>query len=163
MTALVCQLPYPKIENLTKDRKSGKMLLQAFAGLSGQLTMLLQYNLQLLSKDKFAKDVQKTLQTLALAKQKHLELLGNALLQLGVQPTYATLPNQVQFCTQNVCVATSAKQMIFADVVGETDCLATYQKMMFVIKNNDVLNFVERLAKDQELQIDTLKQIWKNL
>ena len=163
MTALVCQLTYPKIEDLPKDGKSAKVLLQAFAGQSGQLTMLLQYNLQLICGKKFAKDVQNTLQSLALAKQKHLELLGKAMLQLGVQPTYRTYPNETEFCTQNVCYATNAKQMIFADLVGETDCLATYQKMLFVLKNNDVLNLVERLIKDQQLQIDTLKRIWKNL
>lgn len=84
MKPLICDLPYPSTDTLTKDVRSGNIISFAYATLRGEITATLQYTYHHFYFDKPNPDYADTLMRIAIAEMKHIDILGTAMLNLGV-------------------------------------------------------------------------------
>lgn len=99
----------------------------------------------------------------ALAEMKHLDILGEAMLKLGVNPRYVQVPrSNLYFDTSAVSQSTTPQKMIMDDI-QETGCNSRVQKMLYVLKNEDVSAIIQRIVLDEQLHLEVLKQMLDRL
>lgn len=160
MKPLICDIPYPPTDNLTTDIKSGQIISFAYSTLKGELTAILQYIYHSFHMTNFNKADSDILVCIALAEMKHLDILGESMLRLGVNPRYVQYPgSKVYYDTSCVAQSTTPAKMIMDDIAGELNAIAEYNKMLFVLKNEDVSAIIQRIKMDEELHLEALKQM----
>ena len=76
-------LPYPEIKNIPKNILYAKILSFAYAGSTSEETAVHQYIYQSYF---FKDDIKDILEHIAIVEMKHSELLGQAILKLGLNP-----------------------------------------------------------------------------
>ena len=160
MKPLVCDLPYPSVDILTKDIRSGCIISFAYATLRGEITATLQYTYHHFYMGQVSEEDAKILMSIAVAEMKHIDILGEAMLKLGVSPKYVQCPNtQTYYNTSAVSQATTPQKMLMDDIQGEMNAIADYKKMLFVLKNEQVEAIIQRIILDEELHLETLKKM----
>ena len=160
MKPLICDLPYPSTETLTKDVRSGQIISFAYATLHGELTATLQYVYHHFYFAEFEQDDAEILMAIAKAEMIHIDILGSAMLKLGVTPRYVQMPNTNNF--YNTCAVSCSKtpqKMLLDDIQGELNAIADYQKMLFILKNEQVEAIIQRIILDEQLHLEKLKEM----
>ena len=158
MKPLQVDLPYPSTNTLTKDVRSGYIISCAYATLRGELTAILQYVYHHHFFDGIDPNDADTLMSIAVCEMLHLNILGAAMLKLGVNPRYVQQPNTDNyFNTTTVSQATMPQKMLMDDIQGEMTAISDYQKMLFVLKNEQVAAIIQRIILDEQLHLETLK------
>ncbi len=160
MKPLVCDIPYPSTKNLTTDIRSGQIISFAYASLQGELTAILQYTYHAFHLSTFYKEDADVLTSISLAEMKHLGILGESMLKLGVNPRFVQFPNSNSFYdTSCVSQAIAPQKMLMDDIQGEMNAITEYKKMLFVLKNEDVAAIIQRIILDEQLHLETLKNM----
>ena len=160
MKPLICDLPYPSTETLTKDVRSGQIISFAYATLHGELTAILQYVYHHFYFGEIEENDSEILMAIAKAEMMHLDILGKAMLKLGVTPKYVQMPNTNNF--YNTCTVSQSKtpqKMLMDDIQGELNAIADYQKMLFILKNEQVEAIIQRIILDEQLHLEKLKEM----
>lgn len=160
MKPLIVDLPYPAVCDLTKDVRSGNIISFAYATLRGEVTAVLQY---VYHHFMFVDESDaETLMSVAMAEMKHVDILGKAMLKLGVSPRYVQCPNTYAYYNSSqVSRATSPVKMLMDDIQSEMTAIADYEKMLFVLKNEQVAAIVQRIILDEQLHLETFKTMLK--
>ena len=160
MKPLICDLPYPSVDTLTKDVRSGNIISFAYATLRGEITATLQYTYHHFYFDQSKPEYADMLMRIAVAEMKHIDILGSAMLKLGVSPKFVQCPNTKEYYnTSLVSQATTPQKMLMDDIQGEMNAIADYQKMLFVLKNEQVEAIIQRIILDEQLHLETLKKM----
>ena len=160
MKPLICDLPYPSTDTLTKDIRSGNIISFAYATLKGEITATLQYVYHHFFFDLIDEKDSEILMAIAKAEMMHIDILGKVMLKLGVNPRYVQCPNTNSFFnTSTVSQATSAQKMLMDDIQGEMTAISDYQKMLFVLKNEQVEAIIQRIVLDEQLHLEKLKEM----
>ncbi len=108
------------------------------------------------------KDYADTLMGIAIAEMKHLDILGEAMLKLGVDPKFIQCPNtRTYFNTSTVSQSKTPQKMLMDDIGGELEAIATYKKMLFILENEQVEAIIQRIIIDEELHLEKLKEMLK--
>ena len=162
MKPLIANLPYPSTEYLVKDVRSGQIISFAYATLKSELTAILQYTYHHFYFGDINKDYADTLMGIAIAEMKHLDILGEAMLKLGVDPNFIQCPNtRTYFSTSTVSQSKTPQKMLMDDIGGELEAIATYKKMLFILENEQVEAIIQRIIIDEELHLEKLKEMLK--
>lgn len=164
MKPLICDLPYPSVDKLSKDVRSGNIISFAYATLRGEITAVLQYTYHHFYMGTLNDEYASTLMSIAIAEMKHIDILGEAMLKLGVSPKYVQCPNTQHFYnTSTVSQSTTPQKMLMDDIQGEMNAIADYQKMLFVLKNEQVEAIIQRIILDEQLHLETLKKMLESV
>ena len=160
MKPLVLDLPYPSTSDLARDVRSGNIISFAYATLKGEIAAVLQYIFHKFHFELMECDDADVLMSIALAEMSHVDILGKTMLKLGVSPRFVQCPNTyAYFNTSQVSKATSPVKMLMDDVQSEMTAIADYQKMLFVLKNEQVAAIVQRIILDEQLHLETFKKL----
>ena len=160
MKPLFADIPFPSTDDLTTDVKSGKIISFAFASAKSELTAILQYIYHSFHMANYNSTDADTLVSIALAEMHHLDILGEAMLKLGVNPIYVQYPNSnCYYETSCVSQSVTPQKMLMDDIQGEMTAIAEYKKMLFVLKNEMVAAIIQRIIIDEELHLETLKRM----
>ena len=154
---LIVQSPYPSVKNLTCDPRSARILTSAYATSCGELNATLQYIYQSFVFN-HADDGQtaELLKSIAIAEMIHIDLLGNALINLGAQPIFTFQP-PVPFnfySTKFVAYSSAFAEMLEDDIIAERHAISGYRKMLTKLRNDSVSKLVERIIEDEELHLE---------
>ena len=94
------KVPYPPVPNLYPNKKYANLIYDSFAGEEGELTAITQYIYEHIDlKDK--EDVSKILLSIAIEEMRHIDILGEILINLGEKPIFRN-SNQNQWTAKNV-------------------------------------------------------------
>ena len=153
---LIVDLPYPSVKDFTCDPRAARILTSAYATSCGELNAVLQYIYQSFLFN-HADDGQtaELLKSIAIAEMMHIDLLGNALINLGTQPVYTFQP-PVPFnfySTKFVAYSSVFAEMLEDDIIAEKHAISDYKKMLTKLKNEKVIRLVERILEDEELHL----------
>ncbi len=163
MKPLCADLPYPSTETLSVDVTSGKILSFAFASATGELSAILQYVYHQLHLWGTNKQCAETLEAIAICEMRHLQILGQAMIKLGVNPRYVQHPNGCYFSASCVSQSVAPQKMIMDDLRSELETIAEYKKMLFVLKNEEAQAIVERIILDEQVHVEALKSVLKEV
>ena len=160
MKPLICDLPYPSTDTLTTDVRSGQIISFAYATLRGELTATLQYVYHHFYFGEIEETDAEILMAIAKAEMIHIDILGTAMLKLGVSPKYVQVPNTTNYySTCTVSQSTTPQKMLMDDIQGEMNAIADYQKMLFILKNEQVEAIIQRIILDEQLHLEKLKEM----
>ena len=155
---LICDLPYPNVDNLSPDVRSAKIISFAYSSLYGELSAILQYHYH----NFWIEDPQIALlyEQIAIAEMMHFEMLGKAMKQLGVDPLYRQKPQEpnLWYNTSSISYSKTLPKMLLDDIQGEMNAIADYKKMLMVLNNEQVESLIQRIILDEELHLERLSQ-----
>lgn len=164
MKPLVCDIPYPTLDTIDTDVRSGQILSFAYATNNGEVTATLQYSFQHFVLDTYDKKIAYTLQQIALAEMTHVEILAKTMLRLGVTPTFTQYPNSRRYYdTSCVSQTTTLSKMLMDDLKSELNAIVEYKKIVAALQNDQVAAIVERIILDEQLHVETIKQLMSQL
>ena len=160
MKPLICDLPYPSTDNLTEDVRSGQIISFAYATLRGEITATLQYVYHHFYFGEIDDTDAEILMAIAKAEMMHIDILGTAMLKLGVSPRFVQVPNSNNFySTCAVSQSTTPQKMLMDDIQSELNAIADYQKMLFILKNEQVEAIIQRIILDEQLHVEKFKEM----
>ncbi len=160
MKPLAVDLPYPSTDALTVDVRSGNIISFAYATLKGELSAVMQYIYQRMYMRAVDEADADTMLSVALAEMHHLDILGSAMIRLGVPPRFVLYPNTyAYFNASQVSKATSPVKMLMDDVQSEMNAITEYEKMLFALKNERVEAIIQRIVLDEQLHLETFKNM----
>ncbi len=157
-------LPYPSLNGITTDLKTASMLSPVYAGGHGELTATLQYIYHYFNFIKeFDEKTAETLMGIAIAEMEHIEILGNLLVKLGVDPVFTHFPPYKTdfYCTRAVSYSKTPVKMLLDDISAEMVAISDYRKIIQCIDNERVSEVIARIILDEELHLTVLKDIAK--
>ena len=163
---IALDLPYPGTEGITADPEAARIISPAYAAAHSELTAILQYiyhhfNFQSLGDEEIAS----TLIGISVAEMRHLEILGETLSKLGVDPVFTRMPPyKCDFYSSSfVTYSKTAKKMIMDNISGELLAISDYKDMLARLKNEEVAAIISRIILDEELHVKVLKEILAGL
>ena len=137
---MIEDLPYPDLSGLTVDCKNARIIMPAYAD------------------SKYAA----ALEGIAIAEMKHLDMLGEALLRMGVSPTYVRRPpEQCEFySTCNVDYSVRPAAMLAADITAENEAIRSYEQMLCKIDNPTLNALISRILLDERMHLKAFKEMY---
>ena len=152
------RIPYPEVNGIEPNYKFGRMLYEAYSGSKSELTTILTYIFQYLTNGE-AEEAQMFLQAIANQEMKHLELLGQILVCLGLEPYYmSTYGNK--WCSDNVkSNFKSLKEMLEFNIESEKGAIAGYKKLIDICECDQIKIVLARIIMDEENHV----KIFENL
>lgn len=154
------KLPYPEVKNIGQDYKFGRMLYDAYAGNKSELTTILTYVFQdLNNSDK--EDLAMLLGAISKQEMKHLELLGQILVCLGLEPYYmSTYGNK--WCSDNVksnfnCL----EDMLNFNIESEKEAIEGYKKLIDITDCDSIKTVLARIIIDEENHVKIFEMLKK--
>ncbi|MCD8041354.1 MAG: hypothetical protein LUF82_07550 [Clostridia bacterium] len=159
---LTANKPFPSTKNITSDAYSLRVISSAYATPTGELNTILQYIYQTyFFKAKGYKDIADSIQGIAIAEMTHLSALGECMLALGGAPVYTSCPPAAYnfYSTKYVTYSRSLIMMAEDDIRAEKHAIRTYERMLCLLKNENVKELIERIAEDERLHLKEFENI----
>ena len=148
-----CELPYPSTKYITRDERSAKIISPAYASRDSELTAILLYSYQhIIFENKEMEEEAETLSHISMDEMRHIELLGETLLALGVIPIYTERPpcKMNFYSTQFVPYSIVTQKMLMDDLRGEMTAIQMYKDMLSKLDNDNVAAIIERILLDEK-------------
>lgn len=166
MKPLQVDLPYPSLTGLGEDFYNARILNPAYADVHSELGAILQYiyhsfNFDHIGMDEYAA----VLESISINEMHHFDLLGTALISMGVNPVFtANPPSKTNFYnTSRISYSTAPQTMILDDIAGEMKAIEEYECMLKKLTNETVATLIRRILLDEELHLKTLKELYEKL
>lgn len=153
-------VPYPEVKDIVPDYKFGRMLYESYAGSKSELTTILTYVFQYLTNDE-KKEASTLIAAIAKQEMKHLELLGEILVQMGLEPYYmSTYGNK--WCSDNVRSKFSCfEEMLDFNIESEKGAIKGYQSLIDMCECDNVKVVLARIIMDEENHIKIFEMLKK--
>ena len=136
----------------------GNLVYESYAGSKSELTTILTYVYQFLTKWKF-EDIVMFLKMIAMQEMKHLELLGEILVKLGLEPYYMNSYGN-RWCSDNVKVQfENLAEMFDYNIQGEKDAIREYQNLINKCQNDSIKAVLARIIDDEKNHIEIFKML----
>ncbi len=152
------RVPYPKVENIKPDHYFGKMLYDAYSGSKSELTTILSYVFEYLTNGDY-EEVVTFLKMISKQEMKHLELLGEILVSLGLEPYYmSTYGNK--WCSDNVkSTFHSLEEMLKFNIEMEKGAIEGYKHLIEMCENGTIKAVLARIIMDEESHIQIFEML----
>ena len=163
---LIMNTEYPTTEGLCPDAYSLAIISPAYASSTGELNAILQYIYQSLCFEKQGlKEYAGDLKSIAIAEMMHLDILGKVIISLGAQPIFCQNPPTAFnfYSAKYVTYSRNVVNMIEDDIIDERRAISQYSKMVTRLKNEQLKDIISRIAEDEKLHLERLKQILQSL
>ena len=158
---IIIDLPYPEVDEIEEDIYSARIIFPAYSWLHSELGAILQYIYHsFYFENQNDKETAKILTGIAVAETLHFNLLGKALVKLGVDPTCSVSfgAKGGHFNTSGISYSKTKQKMIMDDICAEVGAIKLYDEMLDKLKNDKVGAIIKRIKLDEELHIKVLKE-----
>lgn len=163
---IIVDLPYPKITNIKKDLQLAYNLKKAYAGNISELTCISKYIYQHIELSDDFKEIKEAMRTIAIVEMRHLNILGNLIKKLGLDPTftsYNSIDNEVYWESSYVNYDNNLNNIMLDNIKGEEAAIGEYKNIIKQTNDQDLQNILERIIIDEEQHIKIFQSILKNL
>ncbi len=150
--------PYPTIMVERENIEYAKILLEDYSGVTGEDTAIHQYIYQHFDKFNIDKSFSDTLKQIAMVEMKHLELLGETIKLLGLDPKFKFIDKPCYKITywnsSFVNYNTNIKEMLMSDIEIEKEAIENYKYHISIINDKYIKNLLFRIIEDEEKHIE---------
>ena len=152
------RVPYPKVSCNEPDYHFGRMVYDAYAGNKSELTTILSYVFEYLTSDNY-EEVVGFLKMISKQEMKHLELLGEILVSLGLEPYYmGTYGNK--WCSDNVKPQFSClEEMLTFNIEMEKGAIEGYRDLVNRCTNESIKAVINRIIMDEESHVQIFQYL----
>ncbi len=161
-TSRWCALPepYPEPNVVRPNLFYAQLLLEDYAGSISEMTAINQYFHHYLALEGEYGEVAEIEECIAIIEMLHLELLGETILLLGVDPKYRTITDNKQtfWDASNVFYGTGLYDRLAADIAAEKQAIKKYRMHQQLIDDKYIRNLLERIIKDEQHHLKLFMQ-----
>lgn len=152
------KIPYPELVNVKPDYQFGRLVYDSYAGSKSELTTILTYVFQYLTNSKM-EEIAMFLAMISKQEMKHLELLGQILVSLGLEPYYmSTYANK--WCSDNVKPTfKSVHEMLNYNIEMEKGAIKEYQHLLNIAENDSIKAVLGRIIMDEEYHVQIFEML----
>lgn len=145
-------VPYPEVRVQRPNRFYAELLLDDYAGQVSEMTAINQYFHHHIIFEERYPDLAELEECISIIEMWHLEMLGETIRLLGVDPQFRTLTNnrQVYWCADNVYYGNALCDRLAADVAAEKQAIAKYREHQRLIRDPHIVEMLERIIMDEE-------------
>lgn len=141
--------PYPTVDK-GSDPNTVRMLKEDYAGAVSEMTAVAQYIYQnILSTDN--ESYANAILQIAIVEMSHLDMLGDAILALGGNPTFGN--GSIFWQPKSVNYATTLPEMLRANIDSESQAIANYTRHAQNTRNASARALLQRIIKDEQLHL----------
>lgn len=148
---------YPILQNVQHNSQYARVLQNNYAGKGGEVTATMQYCYQDFVAHRFNQDIATVLSGIAKVEMHHMELLADAILQLGGNPTISGSGGW--WSGNSVYYNVNVINMINRDLRDEELAILDYKKAIAFIHNDEIDALLERIILDEEVHIEVLTRL----
>jgi bacterioferritin len=152
-----CSLPdpYPTPRVLGKNHYYASLLLEDYAGISGELTAIHQYIYHYLTLEDHHTAIATLTQQIAIIEMHHLALLGKTIRLLGKYPImHSNNHGLIRFWNANfVYYGDTVYDKLSANMKHEMDAIQTYRRHQRLIDDPFIQELLERIILDEEYHL----------
>lgn len=134
------------------NRYYASLLLEDYAGQTSELTAINQYFFHYLMFEEKYEDVAELEECISIIEMFHLELLGETIRMLGVEPRYRTITNnQRTFWNASfVYYGNEICDRLAADIAAEKSAIQQYRLHQQLIDDPNIKELLERIILDEQ-------------
>lgn len=149
---------YPKPKVAGKNKEYAKILLQDYAGDSGEDSAIHLYMFQNLILNKEYPQIANNLFHISVIEMHHLKLLGEAIELLGITPEYVTYDadtdKKVYWSSSNIHYTTSIVDILKLDIEKESNAIKEYQAHYKAIADPYIKELLLRIIEDEKIHLE---------
>ena len=147
--------PYPKVQVLRKNTYYANLLLEDYSGAISELSSITQYEYQKFNKFDVDLEFASILSSIAMVEMKHLELLGETIKLLGIDPkfVYSNYNLSSYWNGSFVDYTTNIINMLQSDIKIEKEAIAKYSYDISVIDDEYIKATLYRIIEDEKQHI----------
>ena len=149
--------PYPEVRVERKNIEYAKLLLDDYASEVGEDRAIHQYVYQKFDKFKDNPLFSKTLSQIAMVEMRHLELLGETIKLLGVNPEFRFVDKNTNYLvywnSSFVDYTTDIVEMLRSDIKIEEEAIRKYRYHISLINDKYIKALLYRIIEDEEVHI----------
>ena len=149
--------PYPEVRVERKNIEYAKLLLDDYASEVGEDRAIHQYVYQKFDKFKDNPLFSKTLSQIAMVEMRHLELLGETIKLLGVNPEFRFVDRNTNYLvywnSSFVDYTTDIVEMLRSDIKIEEEAIRKYRYHISLINDKYIKALLYRIIEDEEVHI----------
>lgn len=160
LDACAHNLPYPPVRVLCQNEQTVNLIRPLYAGAAGELTAIAQYLYQELCVDSRYPDLAALLERISIAEMRHLQLLGELIVQLGGDPQYyAKTPyrrrgNANQYWNASfVNYEMDARAILTENIRAEEAAMRAYQDAICAITEEGIRALLRRICMDEQMHL----------
>jgi bacterioferritin len=158
-------LPYPEVKVEKPNIEYAKILSNDYAGKVSEETAINLYSFQ-----HFALDDEyytKILKNISIVEMKHLELLGETIKLLGLEPVFMSYNKEknglVPWKSSYIDYKTNLEDVLKIDIEAEEKAIENYRKSISLINDKYIKKLLERIIMDEELHLNIFKDLLNNI
>lgn len=160
LDACAHNLPYPPVRVLCQNKQTVELLRPLYAGATGELTAIAQYLYQELCLDSRYPDLAALLERISIAEMRHLQILGELIVQLGGNPQYyAQTPyrrrgNANQYWNASYLVyEMDARAILTENIRAEEAAIHAYQNVICTVHEEGIRALLRRICMDEQMHL----------
>lgn len=152
------QIPYPEVKDIQPDYQFGRLLYDSYAGSKSELTTILTYEFQdFTNRDK--EELGNVLSAIAKQEMRHLKLLGEILVSLGLDPYYMNTYGK-RWCSDNVRTNYgSLQELLDFNIESEKEAISEYKRLIDVCKYDNIKDVLARIIMDEENHVQIFEML----
>ena len=154
--------PYPKVQVEGPNIKYANLLLEDYSGMVSELSAITQYVYQKFKKFNTNEEFAETLSQIAMVEMKHLELLGETINLLGVDPKLVVKDKSnilTYWSSSFIDYTTNIVDMLVNDIKIEQEAIAKYKYDISIINDRFIKQILCRIIEDEEKHIECFKML----
>lgn len=156
----------PLTEGITENYSVARIILPAYAGDHSELQSVLQcvyHGFYYLSNG--ANELAELADRIFAAEIRHLDLLGEILLKLGVDPVFAMRRDYrtEYFSTETICYSKTPQKMLLDDIACKMLMVKRYKAMTERLTDGKTRGAVESILKDEQEHLAALESAFDKI
>lgn len=155
-------IPYPEVPTLYPNKRYCNLIYDILGGEKGELTAITQYSYQSITLIKEER-ISNILKQVAIEEMKHLEMIGNIIVNLGEKPIYLNSKGKVWTAENITYNFADLKEIIDLNIKAEEEAILGYKNILKYTNNMFLRRIYERIILDERTHLEVFKIIIKNL
>ena len=155
-------IPYPAVPKLYPNKRYCNLIYDSLGGEKGELTAITQYSYQFISL-KSEEAISSILKEIAIEEMKHLEILGNIIINLGENPIYVSSKGKTWTADNVTHNCENLKEIIYLNIKEEEEAILGYRNILRYTNNMYLRRIYERIILEETAHLEIFKTILSNL
>lgn len=152
---MMAEMPYPEVEIDCPSTKDVKCIMDLYAGVDSELTAVIQYMYQSYIIGDKNEELHSSLEHIAMAEMKHMELLGECIVALGCTPV--TGGNRQFWNGSMVNYNKDIVSILDINIKAEEKAIAGYKLAARSVDNYSVKELLERIEMDEKIHLEAFR------
>lgn len=151
-------IQYPEVPRLYPNKRYCNLIYDSLGGEKGELTAITQYSYQYITLKNEGR-ISNILKQIAIEEMKHLEIIGNIIVNLGEKPIYMNSKREAWTVDNLTYDFADLKEIIDLNIKAEEEAILGYKNILKYTNNIALRRIYERIVLDETTHLEVFKNI----